>query len=174
MREMRALLDIARKLDFPLLGAQPVLTLSSIPLPKLLELQGADDMRSFWSAFVSCVTAAEAAEASEEPQEALEALWRTVQLAAPPSGWEADEIANLPGAQAVPPPTAEPVRQARAEPSAHPQPPSRPGAACGAWVGPVTPAAGCRWTEVLAAEGRRGAERPVGSGRNWSGRRQTG
>ena len=119
VREMRTLLaGVANPLDFPLLGARLAVTLMSVPLDRLVDLQAASDMESFWGSLVRCIAAAED---PDEPAEALAILQRATQTAAPASDWEAAEAASIPG-QPTPAPRA-------AATSATSAPPTAPGPA---------------------------------------------
>ena len=52
------------------------------------------DVESLWRPLVSCVAAAEE---DHEPGDAREILRQTLRTSAPPSGWEVDEVASIPG-----------------------------------------------------------------------------
>ena len=102
VKEMRVLLTEAQgPLDFPLLSAQLIVSLTSAPLERRVDLQGANDMTAFWSSLVRCIAATTD---PKEPADALDILKRALLLAAPPTGWEADEAACIPGQTPSPPP----------------------------------------------------------------------
>ena len=144
VREMRTLLaDAANPPDFPLLGAKLAVTLSSAPLDRLVDLQAATDMESFWGSLVRCIAASED---PEEPAEALTILQRATRSATPAPTWEAAEAACIPGRPApsppgpapptplTPAPARDPPTGAQTAPSPNPAPTPEPPSVMQQWV----------------------------------------